>query len=162
MKITASILSDRINEACSCTVDKNVKVQDLYRLYKSEHSPIRTKVFSVQMDNIPSFVSVHFARHKIGVEHYVKSLRDDRNGDGTEDRNTPVNHLMIINAQALINMARKRLCGKSHRKTIDVMQAVKESIRDIDYALYRAMLVDCEYRRGCWEFKSCGHFEQFG
>ena len=50
------------------------------RILKAEHSPIRRMFFKWKWENLPSFVSVHFVRHKHGIEHFVKSQRTDRTG----------------------------------------------------------------------------------
>ena len=159
MKIIAAKLTGTglMQKACSFTIDKESKAT-LAEMYRCEHSPIRTQIFCVEMYDIPTFVSVHLVRHNVGVSHFVKSNRDDRCGDGTEDRNTPVNHMMIINAQALINMSRKRLCRKSHDKTIEVWEHVKDSLQGVDPDLCKRMVKDCEYRNGCYEKKPCGYW----
>lgn len=60
------------------------------RILDAGHSPIRTLMFTVRME-IPYYVSVHFVRHKVGVEHYVRSQRNDRQSDydRTKARRTP-------------------------------------------------------------------------
>lgn len=163
VKVTAVKLTDvsLINRACSFTVDKEVSVKDIYKMYKSEHSPIRTQMFWIEMINIPTYVSVHIVRHKIGVEHYVKSNRPDRGGSDMVDRNTPVNHAMVINAQSLINMARKRLCSKASVETQEVMHMILNAVREVDVPLATAMVVDCVYRMGCYEFGGCGFFKKW-
>ena len=157
MIITARKLTDKtlVRLACEATMDNKSKVT-LDTIYKCEHSPIRTQMFWIELRSIPSFVSVHLVRHKIGVEHFVKSLREDRCGNGTENRNTLTNHSMLINAQSLINMARKRLCLKASKETVEVMEHIKKSIRKVDPYLYKYMVKDCQYRNGCNEIKSCG------
>ena len=122
MQITVTKITDKalLDLACSYTVNKDVHVKDLKAFYMSEHSPIRTQLFLIEMKDIPTFVSVHLVRHTVGVIHFVKSNRDDRNGEPNANRDTPVNHMMIANAQAIINMARKRLCSKSHIDTQEV------------------------------------------
>ena len=84
----------------------------------AEHSPIRTLMFTIAME-IPYWVSVHYVRHKYGVEHYVKSQRTDRTGeDRTSKRqDETVTHIMDVNAQELIFMARRRLCGMASPET---------------------------------------------
>lgn len=145
--------------ACSYTINKSVK-PSLKKLYNCEHSPIRTQLFAVEMINIPSFVSTHFVRHHVGVDHFVKSNREDRNGGHTNiDRNTPVNHLMVCNAQALINMSRRRLCLQAHPQTVKVMNMIKEAVAKVDLDLAEKMVPECEYRNGCHELKPCGRFE---
>jgi hypothetical protein len=48
------------------------------KLLRAEHSPIRKLRFSWRWRDLPYWVSVHFVRHKIGIEHFVKTQRTDR------------------------------------------------------------------------------------
>ena len=160
MRIISSKLTGTglMQKACSFTIDKESKAT-LADMYRCEHSPIRTQIFCVEMYNIPTFVSVHLVRHNVGVSHFVKSNREDRPGyTGDTGRDHPVNHMMIVNAQALINMSRKRLCRKSHDKTIEVWEHVKDSLQGVDPDLCKRMVKDCEYRNGCYEKKPCGYW----
>lgn len=152
-KITSTDLMDR---AASFTVNKEVHPNPK-RMYLSEHSPIRTQMFWVEMTDIPTFVSVHLVRHKFGVEHFVKSNREDRPGHtGDLGRMQPVNHAMFLNAQALIAMARKRLCRKTHAITRDVMKAICVGVAEVDPDLYPCLISECDYRGGvCHEFVPC-------
>jgi hypothetical protein len=146
-----------LQRACAVTMGRAASRAQLETLYDCEHSPIRTQLFWVEMLGIPSFVSVHLVRHKVGVEHFVRSLRDDRGGKGDEGRLSPVNHFMLINAQALIQMARKRLCGAAHLQTRRVMHALRDAVAVADPVLARFMVPECDYRGGrCHELKSCG------
>lgn len=131
----------------------------LSKWYDAEHSPIRTQMFVVEMFDIPSFVSTHYVRHKLGVEHFVRTNREDRKGDKKANRLTPVMHMMFLNSQTLIYMARKRLCFKASKETRDAMVMIKDGVRPHDEALSNAMVPECEYRGRCTEFKSCGYFE---
>ena len=160
MRFEATKITDEalLRLACSFTIAAESKMT-LDRIYKCEHSPMRTQLFTVEMYEIPTFVSVHFVRHKHGVEHFVKSNRDDRGGkDG--GRWEPVNHLMLVNAQALINMARKRFCYQAHSATVLVMAGIREAIELVDPDLARYMVPECEYRGGCHELRPCGYFER--
>ena len=128
----------------------------LKSIYRNEHSPMRTQLFTVEMIGIPTFVSTHFVRHTQGVEHFCKSQRDDRGGKDTSYRLTPTNHGMLLNAQTLVNMARKRLCSKSHIETVKVMQGIKAGVDIVDSRLADMMVPDCIYRGGvCHEDKPC-------
>ena len=128
----------------------------LEKIYRCEHSPMRTQQFWIELRNIFTFVSVHLVRHKYGVEHFVESNRDDRGGTGTEDRYTPVNHAMHINAQALVNMSLKRLCYASHRDTVATWMKLKKAMRKVDPALSDVMVPACVYRNGiCPELREC-------
>jgi hypothetical protein len=159
MEISARKLTDLalLQRACAVTMGRENSRAQLEALYDCEHSPIRTQLFWIEMLSIPSFVSVHLVRHKVGVEHFVRSLRDDRGGRGDEGRDTPVNHVMLINAQALIQMARKRLCGAAHIRTRRIMAALRDAVAAADPVLARFMVPECDYRGGwCHELKSCG------
>jgi hypothetical protein len=157
-KITDKSLLDL---ACSYTSGQPVDVKNMEKMYLSEHSPIRTQLFLIEMQDIPTFVSVHLVRHNQGVMHFVKSNRIDSGSySGDKGRLQPVNHMMIANAQALINMARKRLCGKASIETQQVMLDIKAGVYEIDKELASCMVMECEYRNGCHEFKSCGRWSQ--
>lgn len=160
MIIEVTKLTDEslMREACAYTINAESKMT-LPRIYQCEHSPMRTQIFWVEMVDIPTFVSVHFVRHKHGVEHFVKSNRNDRPSyTGDAGREHPVNHAMLCNAQALINMARKRLCFKAHPETVDVMVKIKIEVGKTDPALAQFMVPECLYRNGCNELKSCGFY----
>lgn len=126
------------------------------RMLRAEHSPIRTIVYWIEMWGIPSYVSTHLVRHNVGVTHFVQSNRDK---EGV-DRNTPVNHAMFINAQALINMARQRLCNKADSQTRFVVHAIRNKIAQdhrLHWTVAKYMVPDCEYRGECVQPKPCGH-----
>lgn len=150
-KLTNAMLMRR---ACEMTFRGKSKVS-LEKMYRAEHSPMRTQVFWIELRDIPTFASVHLVRHKVGVEHFVLSNREDRGGNGEANRNTPVNHGMFINAQSLVNMARMRLCKKAHPEVQRIMSALRDEIAKVDHALAKCMVKNCEYRGGCHELKPC-------
>ena len=159
MRITAEKLTDvdLMRRACAMTMRGGRSRISLKRMYRCEHSPMRTQLFWIEMLDIPTFVSVHLVRHKIGVEHFVMSNRDDRGGDDRVDRLSPVNHAMLINAQSLVNLARKRLCSKSHVETMRVMEAIRTAIAGVDPDLAACLIAECDYRGGvCHEVQPCG------
>jgi len=160
MRITITKLTDvaLARTACRYTMhSQSESKMTLADLYRCEHSPIRTQIFSVEMQEIPSFVSTHFVRHSVGVSHYVQTMRDDRGARGPADRDTPVNHMMIANAQSLLNMARKRLCYKAHPSTRLLMEHITDHRRAVDPELAERMVPECLYRGWiCYEQKMCG------
>jgi len=132
------------------------------KILRAEHSPIRTLMFTIKMDGIPYCNSVHFVRHKYGVEHYVQSQRKNPER-GAERQDAPVTHIMDINAQALIAMARKRLCCKADSETRAIMTAICGAIDDLDEESHdvwgNVLLPACEcIEKNCREFKPCGVF----
>ena len=161
VKVTKITGADLMRLACSYTISAESEMT-LDKIYQCEHSPMRTQMFVVEMKDIPTFVSVHFVRHKHGVEHFVKSNREDRaSHTGDSGRWHPVNHMMLCNAQSLVNMARKRLCRKASNETTAVMQAIVNAVqRAGDFALAERMVPECEYRRGCHEIKTCGLYDK--
>ena len=150
-----------MNKACGFTTGNYNVSPDPHKMYKAEHSPARTQMFTVEMYGIPTFVSVHFVRHSVWVQHFVRSNREDRGGNAEANRMTPVDHLMFLNAQALINMARKRLCHKASKETREIMEAIKLGVWEHDAALHDALVADCKYRGACYELKPCApHMEK--
>lgn len=159
MKITVRKLTDEtlLREACDATrhPGQNASTATLKRMYQCQHSPARTQMFWVRMEKIATFVSVHFTRHKTGVEHFVESNRDDRGTNAVADRNTPVNHSMLMNAQALMTMADQRLCFQAHLATVGVMVRLKNAIAKVDPDLAELMVPKCVRMGFCPELKPC-------
>ena len=129
------------------------------KLLKCEHSPIRTLMFTIELIGIPYWVSVHFVRHKFGVEHYVKSQRNDRQAEYDRNeapQNMPVNHTIDINAQELMFMARKRLCKKAAEETRDWMKAIVKAVVEKCPEFKPALISQCAYLGKCPEIRTCG------
>ena len=128
-------------------------------ILKAEHSPIRLLTLTIRMTYIPYWVSVHLVRHHIGVEHFVSTQRTDRTGVDRNDlpQNAPVNHTISINAQALINISRKRLCTQASPETRWVWNAVIEAVRKVEPELADACVPECVYRGFCPEMYPCGY-----
>lgn len=143
-------------KAFDSTVRFDTKVCDSDS-YMMEHSPIRVEEYCVELKGIPLFVASHLVRHGIGVDPFMLSQRDDRNGVDY-GRWTPTNHTMFMNAQALINMSKVRLCNKSHKETVYIMNLIKEVMQKKNYILAQFMVPTCVYRNGlCPEGKNtCG------
>jgi len=101
------------------------------RILLAEHSPIRQLIIKWKWVDLKYWVSVHFIRHKIGIEHFVKTQRADRTGINRDElaQESLVDHECIANAQALINISRKRLC---YRASPDTMQAWKALLKEIE------------------------------
>lgn len=153
---------DLARKACSFTLhSQNSTKIGLDKLYGSEHSPMRTQLFVVEMYDIPSFVSTHLVRHNIGIDHFVQTNREDRGASETANRNTPVNHMMLINAQGLINMARKRLCTKASKETQELMRLIIRGVDEVDMFLTPYLVVDCAYRGMCYEPACCGRAQHY-
>lgn len=125
----------------------------------AEHSPIRKIRISWKWTNLKSWVSVHFVRHKVGVEHWVTTQRSDRTGVDRDKspQDTPVSHECEANAQALIFISRRRLCNQAAPETRQAWLEVREAIEERDPVLASVMVPECIYRGFCPEFRSCGY-----
>lgn len=141
-------------------IDKEPSDEWKDKMLMAEHSPIRLVEYDIYLENIPSFVATHLVRHHIGCEKFVVTNREDRRNVNPEDINrlTPVDMMMTCNAQALINISRKRLCTCASKETREVWQAVKEAIAEIDPIMAKHMVRECEYRNMCPEIKGCGYY----
>lgn len=128
-----------------------------------EHSPLRVVEYDVHIENIPYCTAMHLVRHFIGVIPFVSTQRDDRVKNdiprGEKPQNAPVSVSFAINAQALINISKVRLCGSASAETRHVWRLVKEAIAGIDPIVAHAMVPACIYRSMCPEPTCCGFFE---
>ncbi len=140
--------------------DKDGGVSDKWKnkILKAEHSPIRQRLYIWTWYDIPYWVSVHIVRHKIGIEHFVKTSRSDKTGVERSKlpQDLPVNHRCVANAQALISISRKRLCYTSSKETRDAWLMLKEEIKKVDSIMAANMVKECVYRGFCSEFNTCG------
>ena len=132
----------------------------LKKIVNAEHSPIRELWFGIKME-IPYWVSVHFVRHHIGVNHYVQTQRDDRTKDEVSRNDKPqsslVSHIMSVNAQELAFMAHKRLCTQASPETREVMKMICEEVIKVAPYMKDVLVPLCAYRGGvCTEFTCCG------
>jgi len=130
------------------------------RMLLSEHSPIRKIQFAWKWYDLLWWVQTHFTRHKIGVEFWVSTSREDRTGvkRSTLTQNAPVNVEAVANIQALINISRKRLCyGNPSKETREAWEAVIAAIGIIEPQVAAVCVPDCIYRGWCYEYKSCNY-----
>lgn len=141
-------------------MDKEMSLDLKKKYLRSEHSPIRTLTFIIQME-IPYCNSVHFVRHKLGVEHFVQSQRNDRQSNYDRKKapqDAPVSHIMYVNAQELMFMARKRLCGKADADTQKIMRAIVKEVLKTNPEFEDVLVPQCKYMHACPEFQSCGRY----
>ena len=128
------------------------------KILKAEHSPIRTLWFAFKME-IPYWVSNHYCRHSYGVEHFVQSQRDDR-ADNDISRAEKlqgefVTHIMYINAQELMFMARRRLCNQASFETGLVMRTIVTEVLKTNPEFRNVLMPMCRYQGHCPEFVPC-------
>ena len=136
------------------------------KMLLAEHSPIRLLEFDWSWFDIRQWVTAHLVRHHEGCEKFVHTQRGDRRKIleeyNVETRDElpqgALNSMdMTANAQALINISRKRLCNCASKETREAWKQVKEAIREVDPVMASKMVPECIYRGFCPEFLSpCG------
>lgn len=131
------------------------------RMLLAEHSPIRLVEYDFKWEEIKTWVTTHLVRHHVGCEKFVHSQRDDRRDNPVTRDEMPqgsINDmLMSCNAQALINISRKRLCNKASEETRQAWQQVRDAIYCVDDVMADKMRRECVYRGFCPELECCGY-----
>ena len=67
-----------------------------------------------------------------------------------------VNLKLLVNAQAVINISRKRLCGQAHVETQQVWNKTVRKLKEVDEELAFCCVPECVYRGFCPEKYPCG------
>lgn len=131
------------------------------KILLAEHSPIRLLGFRWKWTDMPWWVQTHFTRHKIGVEWFVSTSREDRTGVPRQGKtqDAPVVVDGCANAQAIINISRKRLCNLAAPETRLAWMMLLMEIGQIEPELAAVCVPDCVYRGRCCEVKGC-NFDQ--
>ena len=133
------------------------------KILLAEHSPIRVLEYRFEFSGLPYWSHVHLVRHKFGVEHFVATQRDDRTADtiprGNKPQSTEVQMVMRLNAQAIINISRRRLCSKASTETRKAWELAIKKLEVVDPVLAVCCVPECLYRGFCPERKSCGRTE---
>lgn len=132
------------------------------KMLLAEHSPIRLVEFDWTWKDIMQWVTTHLVRHHEGCEKFVHSQRGDRRALSVPRNELPQGALndmdMTANAQAIINISRKRLCSCASKETREAWKQVVEAIREVDPVLADKCVPECLYRGFCPEFMNpCGY-----
>ena len=132
------------------------------KILLAEHSPIRLLEYDFTWEDIRQWVTAHFVRHHEGCEKFVHSQRTDVNKDlAGLDRDTFLQGMlndmdMVCNAQAFINISRKRLCkGCASKETRNAWELVIAYLQEVDAILASKCVPECVYRGFCPEFDRC-------
>lgn len=132
------------------------------KMLLAEHSPIRLVEYDWTWEDIKQWVTAHIVRHHEGVEKFVHSQREDRRDLGIprdDLKQGTLNDMdMAANAQAIINISRKRLCHCASTETQVAWMQVIDEIRKVDPVLADKCVRECLYRGFCPEFMNpCGY-----
>lgn len=130
------------------------------KMLLAEHSPIRLVEYDVTFEDIKQWVTTHLVRHWLGFIPFVHSQREDRRKLEVPRDELPQGALndmdFSVNAQAMINISRKRLCNKASPETRDAWQKVVNAIGEIDPIMAEKCVPNCVYRGFCPEMETCG------
>ena len=147
----------------------------------AEHSPIRLLEYDFTIEDIRQFVTVHLCRHHVGCEKFVRSQRQDINPEIEKITESVIRVLkeeglarddwkerdymfqgaenimdMTCNAQAFMNISRKRLCiGCTSPETRQAWEIIIAMLKEVDPILAEKCAPDCIYRGFCAETKRC-------
>lgn len=162
-------------------INKEPSVEFKKEILLAEHSPIRLLEYDFTIENLRQWVTVHLVRHHEGCEKFVHTQRQDINSeiektvanmirvledagltrDGWRERDYMFqgeeNDMdMSCNAQAFINISRKRLCyGCASKETREAWELVIEYLKEVDPILAEKCVPECVYRGFCPEKKRC-------
>lgn len=158
---------NRVLNAARRTVGKKPLSKEPSKKWKAkmllaEHSPIRLLEYDFSWEEIKQWVTVHLVRHHEGCEKFVHSQRPDKRELEVPRDELPQGSLndmdMTCNAQAFINISRKRLCSTASPDTRLAWKQVIAELRVIDPVLADKCVPECLYRGFCPEFdKCCGY-----
>ena len=159
----------QVADAARTTIKKDLGEGDPSDKWKksitrAEHSPIRLIEFLVKTEDVKSWITVHNVRHKIGIEHFVSTQRDDRTGVSRDDKpqGTLVDYEFLVNLQELMTICRKRFCRQAHAETqafwhgvVDALLADAKSA-SVLMPVKDLLVPECVARGGkCPEMKCC-------
>lgn len=129
------------------------------KMLRCRHSPIRKLPFSFYISDMPYWLHVELVRHHIGIEKYVKSQRDDRNNNkvprGKKPQDAPVNVIIDLNAETLMTLMNKRLCGAATKEMQEFMLIIRKLVIETNPEFTEFLVPMCKYVHECKEFKSC-------
>ena len=157
----------RVKNHCRTTVNKQFTENEPSEKFKrdlliSEHTPIRLIEIDWTWEDIPSWVSVHWTRHK--HEKFVSTQRDDRKEHDIPRGEMPQGTLVTMdnyaNMQQLIDIFRKRLCYQASPETRALAEDFKVALHQIYPELADMLTPNCIYRCSCPEFNECGYFNR--
>lgn len=145
------------------TTEKAPNSRWRHKILEARHSPIRYLVYSFYLLSVPYWVSVHLTRHHVGIQPFVKSQRNDRQHDYDRTQapqDSPVSMIIDINAEALMNLANKRLCQQASEETRTLVGMMCMLAQSATPELEGLLVPMCEYHGGkCHEMFPCGRYE---
>jgi len=128
------------------------------KILRARHSPIRHLEFSFYLEEIPSWVSVHLARH-VHAQPYIKSQRNDRQTEydrNSAPQNAPVCMIYDVNGEELMTIANKRLCNLASPETRELVRMMCNAVLEKCPEFEGLLVPACDYNKVCHEMYPCG------
>ena len=130
------------------------------KMLKCRHSPIRKLQFAFSLLDVPYWLHTELVRHHEGFQPYVRTQRDDRCNNEIPRAEKPqgalVNMIVDVNADSLMQIMNKRLCGCATKEMQELMLMIREEVIKTNPEFKQFLIPMCEYLHSCNEFRSCG------
>lgn len=135
-----------------------------HKILEARHSPIRYLRFSFFLEEVPYWVAMHLRTHVHDTPNgdeflpYVKSQRDDRQHEyprGKAPQDQPVNMIIDMSAEQLMQFANKRLCSCAASETRYVTSIICRIAQDACPELNGLLVPNCEFNLTCHEMFPC-------
>lgn len=128
----------------------------------AEHSPIRDLSVRFKWRDIKYWIAMHWKTHH--WESKVTTQRSDRTGEARDGKSqdAPVDFTGEMNAQAMIDTMRKRLCRQAAPETREYAEDFKRALRRVEPELSDVLVPNCVYRCGCPEMTTCYLWQKLG
>ena len=106
------------------------------------------------------------SKTQYGVEHFVSTQRDDRQKvenvpRAEKPQGEMVTHIVYVNAQELMQIARKRLCNQASPETHWVVQQMVNEALKTNPEFEGLFVPACEYQHECREMFPCPRAKEF-
>lgn len=141
---------------------KTEKIPDVAwrnKILRCRHSPIRKLQFSFYLSDVPYWLHTELVRHHEGFQPYVRSQRDDRCKNdiprGKKPQDAPVDMIIDLNADSLLQIMNKRLCGCATKEMQQLMLMIRSEVIKHNPEFAEFLIPMCLYLHGCNEFVSC-------
>lgn len=135
-------------------------------ILEARHSPIRRLRFAFFFEEIPYWVAMHLRTHVHDCPNgdefapYIKSQRNDRQDKyerGKAPQDQPVNMIIDMSGEQLMNLANKRLCAQASAETQAVVWQMCQQVICFCPEFEDFLVPMCDYHGGvCHEMYPCG------
>jgi hypothetical protein len=126
----------------------------------SEHSILYFSEIVLEVE-MQYKTAIHLKTHNKSKGFYLlmQSQRPDWT-DKPRDPDAIIKTILTVNPAALIDISRKRMCNTTAKHTQSQWHAIINHIRVTEPEIADACMANCEYRKQCTEFETCGYWDK--